>query len=245
MRAGLSLSSFNVLLGTEAGCLIDQGSCNVIIGHQAGCALTGGFNNILIGTHAGCELLCGVIGNLRIGCPGQYWLCGDVDRNVCIGGGLVDCCGCTGVANQVLNSTGSRIEWATPCVQSAVSCYYTCGTVPRTPNISILLDSDPSSILIPAAAFPNGRTVVFTMMGTWYSDVSDTSGLYRLKNGNWCSNALDFSNKGAQGTRGALGSSYLIPNYCATAGINLYTCANFSYCYSAYVTAHTLITSAS
>ena len=115
--------SGNVAVGTEAGCAISLGGYNVLIGRGVGTSLTSGDNNVLIGcgvqaptATSSCTLALGFA-------SGQYWITGDNTKAIQPGGGIIDCAGSCGAANQVLVSTGANaLEWKS--VNSAIATPY-------------------------------------------------------------------------------------------------------------------------
>jgi hypothetical protein len=106
---------FNVAVGPYSlSCSTGTGCCNVAIGYGAGSSLTSGCKNVLLGytTQApvatdSCQLAIGFS-------PSSNWLTGDSSKNIRPGAGIVDCTGSTGASGQVLCSTGTAIQWASP-----------------------------------------------------------------------------------------------------------------------------------
>lgn len=118
-----------VSIGTNAGCSVTTGISNTFVGRNAGQNVTTGNQNVALGVLAtvasptgSCQLAIGFA-------SGANWLTGDSGRNIQPGAGIRDCAGNIGTAGQVLCSTGTAIQWATPSsgsstYWSAITCNY-------------------------------------------------------------------------------------------------------------------------
>jgi hypothetical protein len=112
-----STGCFNTAIGHRSLTNVTTGGCNTALGGYAGENITTGTCNVMLGqyTHAAnpagsCQLTVGYA-------PGAWWIRGDSAKNVCFGAGIRDCAGNLGTAGQVLTTTGSAIQWASPTKQ--------------------------------------------------------------------------------------------------------------------------------
>ena len=95
-------------LNTATGC------CNTSLGAFAGENITTGCGNVAIGPYSHVSNPAGN-NQLAIGyAAGANWLTGDSGKNIQPGAGIRDCAGNLGTSGQVLTSTGSAIQWASP-----------------------------------------------------------------------------------------------------------------------------------
>ena len=106
--------SWNVAIGENALCAVSSGYCNVALGFLAGSNITTGSSNVALGPNAAVTSATGSC-QLAIGYSATCnWLIGDSNKHIQPGAGIRDCAGNLGTAGQVLRSTGSAIQWATP-----------------------------------------------------------------------------------------------------------------------------------
>jgi hypothetical protein len=108
--------TYNVALGWSALCNQISGGSNVALGALAGNNITTGNSNVVIGPNVtvpfgdqNSQLAIGY--NL-----GQCWITGDSSKNVKFWAGIRANNDSLGSAGQVLTSTGSGIQWASPAV---------------------------------------------------------------------------------------------------------------------------------
>jgi hypothetical protein len=106
--------TYNVALGWSALCSQISGGSNVALGALAGNNITTGSSNVVIGSNVTVPF-----GNqdsqLAIGYNlGQCWITGDSSKNVKFWAGIRANDDSLGASGQVLTSTGSGIQWATP-----------------------------------------------------------------------------------------------------------------------------------
>ena len=104
----------NTALGCNALLSLGAGTLNVALGTCAGCAITTGSQNVALGPNAAVTSATGSC-QLAIGFSAtDNWLIGDCDKNIKPGAGIRDCANSLGTAGQVLCSTGTAIQWASP-----------------------------------------------------------------------------------------------------------------------------------
>jgi len=120
-----------VAIGEQALCASTSGTYNVALGWAALCSQISGGSNVALGALAGNNITTGnsnvVIGpnvtvpfgdqntQLAIGYnSGQCWITGDSSKNVKFWAGIRANNDSLGSAGQVLTSTGSGVQWATP-----------------------------------------------------------------------------------------------------------------------------------
>ena len=105
--------NFSTAIGHRALNLA-TGCCNTSLGAFAGENITTGCGNVAIGPYSHVSNPAGN-NQLAIGyAAGANWLTGDSGKNIQPGAGIRDCAGNLGTSGQVLTSTGSAIQWASP-----------------------------------------------------------------------------------------------------------------------------------
>jgi hypothetical protein len=130
--------TYNVALGWAAMCSQISGGSNVALGALAGNNITTGSSNVVIGPNVtvpfgnqDCQLAIGYN-------SGQCWITGDSSKNVKFWAGIRDNGNNLGSSGQVLSSTGSGVQWATPTKQYAYALVGTNG-VNYNSNLTIPL----------------------------------------------------------------------------------------------------------
>jgi hypothetical protein len=109
--------TYNVALGWSALCNQISGGSNVALGALAGNNITTGSSNVVIGPNVTVPFGNGSA-QLAIGYnTGQCWLTGDSSKNVKFWAGIRANDDSLGTAGQVLTSTGSGVQWASPTKQ--------------------------------------------------------------------------------------------------------------------------------
>jgi hypothetical protein len=109
--------TYNVALGWSALCSQITGGSNVALGALAGNNITTGSSNVILGPNVTVPY-----GNqdsqLAIGYnAGQCWITGDSSKNVKFWAGIRANDDSLGSSGQVLTSTGSGVQWASPTKQ--------------------------------------------------------------------------------------------------------------------------------
>ena len=108
-------TQYNTAVGALAGCSLGSGCGNIFLGNRAGNNLTGGCCNVALGpytTFSNAMGECQLVIGWNSAC---YWMRGDCNKNICFGGGVIDCAGSLGNAGETLTATGSNsVVWATP-----------------------------------------------------------------------------------------------------------------------------------
>jgi hypothetical protein len=147
-----------VAIGEQALCASTSGTYNVALGWAAMCSQTSGGSNVALGALAGNNITTGnsnvVIGpnvtvpygnqnaQLAIGYNlGECWITGDSSKNVKFWAGIRANDDSLGASGQVLTSTGTGVQWATPTGGTKQYLYALVGTngVNVTPNTTIPL----------------------------------------------------------------------------------------------------------
>ena len=102
----------NVALGGGTGSGVTSGSCNTFLGGSSGANIVTGSCNVFVGTNSGAatDVSC----CLSINVDTLTWLTGDNTGAIKPGAGIIDCASSCGTAGQVLCSTGTAIQWASP-----------------------------------------------------------------------------------------------------------------------------------
>ena len=110
----LTSGNDNVALGRNSLNGVTTGRYNVGAGYGTLSTLSTGCYNVALGvgmnvpnTAGDCQLAIGPF-------PGSCWLTGDSSLNIKPGAGICDCANSLGTAGQVLCSTGTAIQWASP-----------------------------------------------------------------------------------------------------------------------------------
>jgi hypothetical protein len=119
--------TYNVALGWSALCNQISGGSNVAIGALAGNNITTGSSNVILGPNVTVPF-----GNqdnqLAIGYnTGQCWITGDSSKNVKFWAGIRANDDSLGASGQVLTSTGTGVQWASPTKQYAYALVGTNG----------------------------------------------------------------------------------------------------------------------
>ena len=111
-------TQYNTAVGALAGCSLGSGCGNIFLGNRAGNNLTGGCCNVALGpytTFSNAMGECQLVIGWNSAC---YWMRGDCNKNICFGGGVIDCAGSLGNAGETLTATGSNsVVWAAPATQ--------------------------------------------------------------------------------------------------------------------------------
>jgi hypothetical protein len=131
--------TYNVALGWSALCNQISGGSNVALGALAGNNITTGSSNVVIGPNVTVPF-----GNqnaqLAIGYnSGECWLTGDSSKNVKFWAGIRANNDSLGSAGQVLTSTGSGVQWATPTVGTKQYLYALVGNTGVNVNSGVTI----------------------------------------------------------------------------------------------------------